>query len=66
VSFIRRYEEAESLVLHNVSDVEVTIKMNETLSRFKEIDYNSEDGNVAVQDGELKMPAYSTVVLKKD
>jgi alpha-amylase len=66
VSFIRKHEADESLVLHNVSDVEVTITMNETLSRFKEIDYDSEDGKIVIQDGELKLPAYSTVVLKKD
>jgi glycosidase len=66
VSFIRKHEQYESLVLHNVSDVEVTIPVNEAMGRFNEIDYDSEGGKIAIRDGELRLPAYSTVILKHD
>jgi alpha-amylase len=66
VSFIRKHENNESLVLHNVSDVEVTVPITESLERFNKIDYDSEGGKIPIQDGELRLPAYSTVILKHD
>jgi alpha-amylase len=66
VSFVRKYEGDEVLVLHNVSDVEVTITLTGDNTRFDEIDYDSEEGKIAIEENELKLPAYSTVILKHD
>jgi alpha-amylase len=66
VSFIRKYAEHEVLVLHNISDVEVTITLKDKISRFTELAYYSEESKIAVEEGALKLPAYATVILKKD
>lgn len=65
VSFIRKHENEEVLVLHNVSDIEVTVRMEGAISRFDEVDYFSEDEKLAIDDGQLRVPAYSTVILKQ-
>jgi len=66
VGFVRKHEEEERLVLHNVSDVEVTIILTDKNSRFNEIDFDTQGGNITIRDGELKLPAFSTVILKQD
>jgi glycosidase len=66
VSFIRKHEQEEVLVLHNVSDVEVTVTLPENHSRFNKIDFDTTRGEVALQNGVLKLPAYSTTILKQD
>jgi alpha-amylase len=66
VSFVRRHEGNEVLVLHNVSDVEITVALAGSNAKFNEIDFDTEAGAVAVDNGELKIPAYSTIVLKQD
>jgi glycosidase len=66
VSFIRKHENSEVLVLHNVSDVEVTINLKENNSRFDKIDFDTKHGDVSMQNGELKIPSYTTVILKQD
>jgi alpha-amylase len=63
VSFIRKSGEEEVLVLNNVSDVEVTVKLEGGNAKFDAIDYDS-DGTAKLQDGALVLPAYSTVILK--
>ncbi len=63
VSFIRKSGEEEVLVLNNVSDVEVTVKLTEGNAKFDAIDYDS-NGAAKLQDGALVLPAYSTVILK--
>nr|HPH47475.1 hypothetical protein [Chryseolinea sp.] len=63
VSFVRKYEDEEVLVLNNVSDVEVTVKLLEGNIKFDAIDFAS-DGAAKLQDGALVLPAYSTVILK--
>ena len=63
VSFVRSHENEELLVLHNVSDVEVTIKP-EDKERFKKIIFDTAGGKVALEDGEMRLPAYTTVILK--
>jgi glycosidase len=65
VSFVRKQDNDEVLVMHNVSDVEVTVKINESLSRFNDLDFDTVNGKVVLKDGELTLPAYSTVVIKK-
>jgi alpha-amylase len=66
VSFIRTYENKEVLVLHNVSDVEVTVPLSGNLEKFNEIDFDSEGGTIAIEEGEITLPSYSTVILKQD
>lgn len=66
VSFIRKHEMQEVLVLHNVSDVEVSVALENDISKFNEIDYDSQGGKIAIEDGSIKLPAYTTVVLKQD
>lgn len=64
VSFKRKFKEQEELVLHNVSDVEVTVKLGDDNKNFRTIAYQSKKENVRLQDNELTLPAYSTVILK--
>ena len=66
VSFTRKHENEELLVLHNVSDVEVTVKLENANAEFNEIDFDTAGGRVAVENGEINLPAYTTVILKHD
>ena len=61
VSFKRSYENEELLVLHNVSDVEVTVASEEV---FQKILFSTV-GEVEMEAGELTLPAYTTVILGK-
>ena len=63
VSFRRIYENEELLVLNNISDVEITIPFRDENEKFDEVFYDSNKTSV-FEDGELTLPAYSTVILK--
>jgi alpha-amylase len=63
VSFKRVHEKEQVLVLHNVSDVEVTIPVNDSIKLFREILYDMND-NTKLTGSEIVLPAYSTVILK--
>ena len=63
VSFTRKYKAQEVLVIHNVSDVEVTLKLEGDNQKFNDVAYASTDGFI-LSDGELKLPAFSTLILK--
>jgi glycosidase len=63
VSFKRTYKNDVELVLHNVADVEVTIKLDGDKSEFKDIRYFSNEG-YSLKNRELTLPAFSTVILK--
>jgi glycosidase len=63
VSFIRKKDGEERLVIHNVSDVEITLVLDSELSRFKEIDFVS-IGQIKRDDKAWKIPAYASVVFK--
>jgi alpha-amylase len=63
VSFIREKESEKCLVLHNISDVEVTIKLVEELTEFQSIEFTT-NKEASVRDGEVRLPAYASVVLK--
>lgn len=65
VSFLRKHEGEETLVLHNVSDVEVTIPLTESLKAFQKIGYASAERIAFTEDG-LRIPAYATVIVEKD
>jgi alpha-amylase len=63
VSFIREKDGVKRLVLHNVSDVEVTLKLTDALSGYKSIEFDSFN-SAAIHDDEVRLPAYASVVLK--
>jgi len=63
VSFTRKYKAQEELVIHNVSDVEVTLKLEGDNQKFTDVAYASTDGFI-LSNGELKLPAFSTLILK--
>ena len=63
ISFIRSYDGKKLLVLHNISDVEVTVNLGEELKDFDEIDFDSKS-SVKLKERELTVPAYSSIVLK--
>ena len=66
VSFTRTFENVELLVLHNVSDVEVTVNPETKNARFTEIIFDTVAGEVTAENGDLRLPAYSTVILKRN
>jgi glycosidase len=63
VSFRRIYEAEETLVVHNVSDVEVTVKLTGENSKYKDVGYFSNE-HFKLEGEELTLPAFSTVILK--
>ena len=63
VSFTRNYENESELVLHNISDVEVTLNLDKKNSRFKDVVYFSNDAYIR-EGNDLTLPAFSTVILK--
>lgn len=62
VSFKRSYENEELLVLHNVSDVEVTVSADEA---FQKVLFSTV-GDLQLEAGEITLPAYSTVIVGKN
>ncbi|HEU5145444.1 MAG TPA: alpha-amylase family glycosyl hydrolase [Chryseosolibacter sp.] len=65
VTFRRTYENEELLVLHNVSDVEVTLALEGEASQFSDIMYQTGLGEVKLDEGSLTIPAYTTLILTK-
>ncbi|HMG89016.1 MAG TPA: alpha-amylase family glycosyl hydrolase [Chryseolinea sp.] len=63
ISFKRKYENEELLVLNNISDVEITISLSDENEKFDEVLYDS-NKTATLDEGELTLPAYSTVILK--
>lgn len=63
VSFRRIFKDQEALVIHNVSDVEVTLNLDGDNSRFRAIQYTSNE-EYTWENRELTLPAYSTVILE--
>jgi glycosidase len=64
VGFIRKFGNKEILVLHNISDVEVTISLNDQLSAFGEVAFKTNE-TIQKNDGSLLLPSYSTAVMSK-
>ncbi len=63
ISFRRQDGDEQLLVLTNISDVELTLRLEGNNSRFDVVEYDT-SGAVKISNGELKLPAYSTVILK--
>jgi glycosidase len=64
IGFKRSYDQEEILVLNNISDVEITYQLSGNDSKFVNLDYNS-NGRAELIDTELRLPAFTTVILKK-
>ncbi len=63
VSLMRTSGEDRLLILHNISDVEVTLKLEGALSGFSKIDFDFKD-TARRKGDELTLPAYATVIMK--
>lgn len=63
VSFVRTAPEETLLVIHNVSDVEVTLAADSLGADFDEIDFTA-NGESKMSDGQLTIPARASVILK--
>lgn len=64
VALIRKYENEESyLILHNISDVEVTLKPEGQLAAFTQVDFVSQGEVIKNEEGWV-IPAYTSVILK--
>lgn len=63
VSFIRKNEDGIRLIIHNISDVELTLKREGELAGFSEIDFTTHAG-VTKNEDELIIPAYTSIILK--
>jgi alpha-amylase len=60
VSFFRVMGEDKLFILHNVSDVEVTVAID--LDEFYRLEFGTKDG-IELRETEIVMPAYSSAVL---
>jgi alpha-amylase len=64
VALIRKYENEESLlIIHNISDGEVTLKPEGQLAAYSKIEFVSQ-GEVKMDKNGLVLPAYTSVILK--
>lgn len=63
LSFIRKYEDEELLVLHNLSDVEITIEVPASLQGFNEVVFQTTA--TKVENNTVTIPAYTTAMLTK-
>ena len=63
VSFSRSYNGKTLLVVHNISDEELTVNLVGELKNFDEVDFDSK-ASAKLDDHKLIVPAYSSVVLK--
>jgi hypothetical protein len=66
VSFIRSHKNEELLVLHNVSDVEVTVELTGRRQEFTRITFDTAGGKLAIKNGALMLPAFTSVILEHD
>jgi glycosidase len=62
-AFVRLAEGESVLVLHNLSKSEVNVTVPDELKDYSKISFKNKD--VTLRNNSLKMPAYSTVLLKK-
>lgn len=63
VSFIRKKDGENLLILHNISDVEVTVKLTDALSDYKTMAFDSFQ-SASINGNEVRLPAYASVILK--
>lgn len=63
VSFIRVFEGNKRLVIHNISDVEITARLDTDLRDFTLIDFGTNTG-IKVDGNTVVIPAYASLVMK--
>ena len=63
ISFIRKDNSKELLVLHNISDIEISIMVIDNLKKFTKIIYTS-NVETKVDKEEIVVPAYSSIILQ--
>ncbi|MCW5912898.1 MAG: alpha-amylase [Cyclobacteriaceae bacterium] len=63
VSLIREHESKRLLILHNISDVAITVPVEGELADFDEVDFVSQSEVKKNEDG-WTIPAYTSVILK--
>jgi alpha-amylase len=64
VSFKRKFNDQQVLVLHNVSDVEITIPLTDGNKDFTKIVYDMSD-STSINENEITLSAYNTLILKQ-
>lgn len=64
VGFSRKHQNEELLVLHNVSDVEVTLELESDHRRFRNVVFETAGGKVSIDQGTIRIPAFTTVILE--
>lgn len=62
-AFIRKAEKEDLLVLHNLSGKEIALALPEKLRGYEAVAFQNKQGGVKA--GRVKLPAYSTLVLKR-
>ena len=64
MALIRKYENEESyLILHNISDKEITLKPEGQLEVYTKVDFVSQGEVIKNEDGWV-IPAYTSVILQ--
>lgn len=64
VGFSRKHQNEELLVLHNVSDVEVTLQLEGDHRRFRNVVFETAGGEVSIDQGTIRIPAFTTAILE--
>ena len=62
ISAVRTRGDKKCLALHNLSDVEITVSLDE-VAEFNKIDFST-SSEISLSGNKLKLPAYSSAVLK--
>lgn len=62
-SFVRSADDESVLVIHNLSGADATVDLPVNLQAYKRIAFNNKDA--ALKNSRLKIPSYSTLILKK-
>jgi alpha-amylase len=62
-AFTRTHAQEALLVVHNLSDKQVSVALPENVQAFKKVHYAT--GKVKLNNNSITIPAYSTVLLKK-
>jgi len=63
VSFIRKKGDEQLLIINNVSDVEITVRLENELSSFSKVDFISE-GEAEIKNHVVVIPAYASLIVK--
>lgn len=64
VSFTRKHQNEELLVLHNICDIEVTVELTDPNADFDRIAFDTSEGEATVGERSIVLPAYTTVILE--